>query len=252
MRKTGWAVPYAFTVANLFCGFLAIAYGLNEKCIAASWLIIVAALMDGLDGKIARFTGASTRFGVEFDSMADLVSFGIAPTVLLYKHTFWHVGLWGWCLVFLYVFAGAFRLARFNYQYKGIRKDFFHGLPITMAGMTIAAFIIFFASFKSDTIITILLITTTVLLSILMLSTLRYEGLPRFSLETRKDKIKIGVLLCSVVAIAIKPSLVLFPLMVTYLLLGPIEWVCDVIRVQSPFRSIIDTEKTTKRDSYVS
>jgi len=252
VKTKNWAIPHAITVANLFCGFLAIAYGLNGYLVTASWLIIVAALMDGLDGKIARLTGSSTRFGVEFDSMADLVSFGIAPAVLLYKHAFWTMGWWGYLLVFLYIFAGAFRLARFNYQFKGVRQDIFQGLPITMAGMTVASFIVFVASIGSDTISAALLIMTTVFMTGLMLSTLRYEGLPRFSLETRKDKTKIVILLCCVVAIAVEPALVLFPLMVGYLFLGPVEWIIETVRFQIHLRSAVHGNNTTKRDTYVS
>lgn len=224
MKNTRWALPYFFTVANLLCGFLAIAYGLNEKLIAASWLIVLAGLMDGLDGKVARFTGSSTRFGVEFDSMADIVSFGIAPAVLLYRFTFHLMEMWGWILIFVYVATGAYRLARFNYQFKGTREDYFTGMPITMAGMTVASFIIFFSSFSGGRENTPVASGITLALSVLMISVIRYEGLPRFSLATRKDKAKVIVLLLSAGAIAIKPSLALFPLMIGYLMLGPIEW----------------------------
>ena len=230
MKKSNWALPYFFTIANLFCGFLAVAYALNERYIAASWLIIAAGLFDGLDGKIARLTGSSTRFGVEFDSMADLISFGAAPAVLLYKYQFYRLGFMGWILVFLYIAAGAYRLARFNLHFKGIREGFFRGIPITMTGMTVAAFIIFtrnsLSPIESLSVTTILTLT----LSILMISTIRYEGLPGFALGTRKDKVKVIVLLLSAVIIVVKPTVTFFPLMICYLFSGIFEWSFSMVK----------------------
>jgi len=248
MKKAGWVIPHAFTVMNLFCGFMAIVYSLNEQIIAASWLIMVAALLDGLDGKIARFTGSSSQFGVEFDSMADLLSFGIAPSVLLYRFGLWHMGWWGWLLVFFYTFSGAYRLARFNYHYNGIRKDFFRGLPITMAGMTIASFVIFFTALPAGTAETSLFIIVPVLLSVLMLSTLHYEGLPRFSLESKKDQTKIVILFSCVIVIAIKPAFSLFPLMLGYLFLGNMKWLSVSHSIHTVFRSKMNTQKNAKSE----
>jgi len=248
MSKPGWAISYAFTLMNLFCGLMAIIYGLNDQLIAASWLIIVAGLMDGLDGKIARFTGSSTQFGVEFDSMADLISFGIAPPVLLYKFNLWHTGWWGWLLIFAYTCTGAYRLARFNYHYKGVRKDFFRGLPITMAGMTIASLIIFFTAFPTGAIDTHLLGIVILLLSGLMASTLHYEGLPRFSMATRKDTIKIIVLFCCGVAIAFQPDILLFPLMLGYMFLGIMKWLISSQPVHTVFKSNMNTQHKAKRE----
>ncbi|MFQ6091810.1 MAG: CDP-diacylglycerol--serine O-phosphatidyltransferase [bacterium] len=229
MKRTGWALPYFFTVANLFCGFLAVVYCLHEEFVAASWLIIVAGFLDGLDGKIARFTGSSTRFGLEFDSMADLVSFGVGPAVLLYKYQFHLLEFRGWVLVFIYIAAGAFRLARFNFQFKGIRENTFKGMPITMAGMTVAALIIFYSDHQGWVGNSMMTAALTLLLSVLMISTIRYEGLPGFALETRKDKAKAIILFFSAVAIAIKPSSVFFPLMGGYLLLGLFEWIFTLV-----------------------
>ncbi|UCE18087.1 MAG: CDP-diacylglycerol--serine O-phosphatidyltransferase [Gemmatimonadota bacterium] len=230
MKKTGWALPYFFTVSNLFCGFLAVAYSLNEQYVAASWLIIAAGFLDGLDGKIARFTGSSTRFGVEFDSMADLISFGVAPAVLLYKYQFYRLEFLGWILMFFYIAAGAFRLARFNLHFKGVREGYFRGIPITMAGMTIAALIIFTSN--GITIVGTIGTTTvlTLLLSILMISTIRYEGLPGFALTTRKEKAKVLILTLSAVVIVINPTFTFFPLMVCYILCGIFEWSFSIVK----------------------
>ncbi len=229
MNNTRWAIPYFFTLANLFCGMLSIAYGFNERLVAASWLIIVAGLMDGLDGKIARFTGASTRFGVEFDSMADLVSFAIAPSVLLYQSILARPGHWEWVLIFIYVASGAFRLARFNYHFQGIRKDYFRGMPITMSGMTLAASIIFFDHLDVGPTSILLLSGLTFILAPCMMSLLRYEGLPSFHLETHKDKMKALVLFWCVVLMVLNPALLLFPLMAGYLLLGPVQWILSLL-----------------------
>ena len=244
MKKTRWAIPYFLTVSNLFCGLLAVVYGLNEAFVAAAWLIIVAGFLDGLDGKIARFAGSSSRFGVEFDSMADLVSFGVAPAVLLYKYQFHLLEFWGWVLVFTYTAAGAFRLARFNLHYTGVREDSFKGMPITMAGMTVAALVIFctlpFVRMESQ----VLTAGLVLLLSALMVSTIRYEGLPRFTLETRKDKAKAIILFVSAIAIAVRPSLVFFPLMAGYLLLGILEWAfCAVWR-----RAALPADESRRRN----
>ena len=229
MTKPKWTLPYFITIANLFCGFIAVAYGLSDKFVAASWLIIGAGFLDGLDGKIARFTGSSTRFGVEFDSMADLISFGVAPAVLLFTSQFHRLGFLGWILVFIYIAAGAFRLARFNFQFKGIRENFFKGMPITMAGMTVAAFTIFVNSYQTTLGNTVTTSCLTLLLSALMVSTIRYEGLPGFTLETRREKAKAITLSLSAVLIAIKPTFAFFPLMIGYLFLGLFEWAFSVV-----------------------
>ncbi len=228
MTKTRLTLPYLLTVANLLCGFLSIAYGLHGKLIEASWLIMVAGLMDGLDGKIARFAGSSTRFGVEFDSMADLISFGMAPGIVMHIGFLHVIGGWGWMLTFLYIASGAFRLARFNYQFNGTREDSFRGMPITMAGMTVAALLIFSDEIKASMGPSTFPAVLTILLSVLMVSTLRYEGLPSFHLANRREKIKALVLLFCTAMIAVRPPLMLFPCMTGYVVLGPIQWILSM------------------------
>ncbi|MBD3169844.1 MAG: CDP-diacylglycerol--serine O-phosphatidyltransferase, partial [candidate division Zixibacteria bacterium] len=131
MRDLKGIFPGAFTMANMFCGFLAIIACIRGTDPAEpAWLILLALLLDSLDGHVARISHSATRFGVELDSLSDLVSFGIAPAVMMYRFPFEQFGKWAWILGFVYIMAAAFRLARFNLQANMEKKKNFVGLPV--------------------------------------------------------------------------------------------------------------------------
>lgn len=224
-HKGAYIFPNLLTAGNLFAGFYAIVTAMNLHFERAAVAIIIAAFMDGLDGKIARMTGTSSRFGVEFDSLADLVSFGVAPALLVYIFELKPFARIGWVAAFLFVACGALRLARFNVQVATTEKRWFTGLPIPMAGGTLAVTVLFFHHLQAGgrEISGILFVLLTYLLSFLMVSTVRYRSFKE--LETRPHK-AFYLLVSAVIVIslvAIHPQYALFTLAALYLISGPLE-----------------------------
>jgi CDP-diacylglycerol--serine O-phosphatidyltransferase len=188
LRITPSIIPNLFTAMNMFCGFLSIITASNGNYNYAAWLIIIAAVFDALDGLVARLTKSSSELGVELDSLSDIVSFGCAPSFLLYSTYFYQFDNVGIILSSLPLITGGFRLARFNVQLVGFEKSFFLGLPIPTAALTITSFVIAFyhngyAKPYSDMIIPMVIIV-----SYLMISNIRYETFPHFSLKGIKEK----------------------------------------------------------------
>jgi CDP-diacylglycerol---serine O-phosphatidyltransferase len=237
-HKSAYIFPNLLTAGNLFAGFYAIVAAMNLKFEYAAVAIIIAAFMDGLDGKVARMTGTSSRFGVEFDSLADLVSFGVAPAVLVYVWELRGFKRVGWVAAFLFVACGALRLARFNVQVATTEKRWFTGMPIPMAGGTLAVTVLFFQHMHAGGRETsgVLFVLLTYLLSFLMVSTVRYRSFKE--LETRPHKafyLMVSVIIL-ISLVAIHPQISLFSLAVLYLLSGPVEPVIMFLLNRSPAR----------------
>jgi CDP-diacylglycerol--serine O-phosphatidyltransferase len=183
MKITRAVVPSLFTVLNVFCGFLSILNTHQGKIDLAAWFILLAAGFDALDGVMARITRSSSQFGVELDSLSDVVSFGAAPSFLVYRaslHTFDNLGI---LISAMPLVFGAIRLARFNVQLVGFEKDHFKGLPIPMQAITLCAFILQYYSegFGLQGWMRDALAPLVVLLSLLMVSRVRYDTLPQFT-----------------------------------------------------------------------
>ena len=187
-RITPSVVPNLFTAINMFCGFFSILSASEGNYNYAAWLIFTAAIFDALDGLVARLTNSASELGVELDSLSDIVSFGAAPSFLLYKTYFYSFNTWGIILASLPLIAGGFRLARFNVQLVGFSKSFFLGLPIPAAALTIASFVLAFYNNGFEKPLADFIIPFIVVLSYLMLSKIRYETLPKFSLKGIKEK----------------------------------------------------------------
>jgi CDP-diacylglycerol--serine O-phosphatidyltransferase len=173
---------------NMFCGFLSILNASEGNFNYAAWLIFVAAIFDALDGMVARLTNSSSELGVELDSLSDIVSFGAAPSFLLYKTFFYSMNTWGILISALPLIAGGFRLARFNIQLVGFSKSFFLGLPIPSSALTIASFILAFYSEGFPKPISDFIVPLILVLSFLMVSNIRYETLPKISVKSIKEK----------------------------------------------------------------
>jgi CDP-diacylglycerol--serine O-phosphatidyltransferase len=172
----------------MFCGFLSIITASNGNYNYAAWLIIIAAVFDALDGLVARLTKSSSELGVELDSLSDIVSFGCAPSFLLYVTYFHQFDNFGVILSSLPLIAGGFRLARFNVQLVGFEKSFFLGLPIPTVALTIATFVLAFYNNGYPKPYSDMIIPMVIIVSYLMISNIRYESFPRFSLEGIKEK----------------------------------------------------------------
>jgi CDP-diacylglycerol--serine O-phosphatidyltransferase len=187
-RLTPSVIPNLFTAMNMFCGFLSIISASEENYNYAAWLIFIAAIFDALDGMVARLTNSSSELGVELDSLSDIVSFGAAPSFLLYKTYFFSMDTLGIILSALPLIAGGFRLARFNVQLVGFSKSFFLGLPIPSSALTIASFILAFYSDGFQKPLSDFILPMVLVLSFLMVSNIRYETFPKFSLQGIKGK----------------------------------------------------------------
>ncbi|GMU94726.1 CDP-diacylglycerol--serine O-phosphatidyltransferase [Ignavibacterium album] len=188
LKITPSIIPNLFTALNMFSGFLSIIYSSNSNFVYAGWLIIVAAIFDTLDGLMARLTKSSSELGVELDSLSDVVSFGAAPSFLLYKTYFFNFDTAGIILSSLPLIAGGFRLARFNVQLVGFDKKYFTGLPIPSAAIFFSTFILSFYQNGFNKIFEFTLIPSVIFISYLMVSKVRYETIPKFSYENFKSK----------------------------------------------------------------
>jgi CDP-diacylglycerol--serine O-phosphatidyltransferase len=225
-HKSAYIFPNLLTAGNLFFGFYAIIAAVDDKWERAAYMIIVAAVMDGFDGKIARAMGASSRFGVEFDSLADLASFGIAPAVLVYLWALRPYQKIGWVAAFLFAACGALRLARFNVQVASTEKRWFTGMPIPMAALTVASTVLLVENFAAggrNSLPGWVVVLLIYLLSFLMVSTVRYRSFKE--LETRPHKtfyfLVSAVIVLSLVAI--HHQIAFFSLAMLYLASGLLE-----------------------------
>lgn len=187
LRITPSIVPNLFTSLNMFCGFFSIINASQGNFDYACWLIFVAALFDALDGAVARLTNSSSELGVELDSLSDIVSFGAAPSFLFYITYYYQFSTIGIILTSLPLIAGGFRLARFNVQLAGFEKKFFTGLPIPSSALTIVSFILAFYSEGFTEFYANFIIPMTLVLSYLMVSRIKYDTLPKFSLQSLKE-----------------------------------------------------------------
>ncbi len=192
-----YILPNLFTAASIFSGIVSIIEAIHGNLTTAAWLILLALLFDGLDGRIARLTGTSSRFGVEFDSLADIVSFGVAPALLLYLFTGENYGKFGILVSALYVIFGAIRLARFNISSAKSDPNVFIGLPIPTAALFIAMWVVLLQNYAFDALRLPLLIAT-LLLSLLMVSNVRYPSFKKVQLDKPMVfKTMIVLLLCA-------------------------------------------------------
>lgn len=212
-------VPNTFTMGSVVCGFLAILSAFEGQITTACWLIILAAFLDALDGKIARLSKTTSQFGVELDSLSDFLSFGVAPAVIAYIVKLQHIGKWGWVISVVYIMAAAYRLARYNIMAEAHEKKDFIGLPTPMAATALVSFIIFSYNLWGGLEYSEYLVSMIIVFSALMVSQIDYDTLPdHFS--TRKNRIKLLFIFLAAVAILIRPRLLLFPIFSIYIIIG--------------------------------
>lgn len=219
MKNKRNIVPSLFTMLNLFFGFFAVINIFQEKFVTASWLIILAAVWDGMDGKIARKTSTFTEFGIQFDTLADVISFCMAPSILMYQVFFYRLGPSGVILSFFPLLFGAIRLARFNVSQEGFEKENFTGLPTPLMAGTLATYIIFNYDLWNELKFEPLLIPLVLFVSILMVTNVEYETLPKFSFKAdKKNSVMFLLILFAVAIIAIFRQKVMFPMVFGFVL----------------------------------
>jgi CDP-diacylglycerol--serine O-phosphatidyltransferase len=235
--------PNWFTSAGMFCGLYAIvlATGVDGEAnfYRASMMVLFACVFDMLDGRVARMTGRGTEFGIQLDSLADMVSFGLAPAVLLYAWGSASLGTFGLAGAFVFALCGAFRLARFNVETEGTKEDFSHGLTITMAGGTVAAAVMAHAaSGRVGVEHPWNVVALAMLLGLLMVSRVPYRTAKSLRITPRGMML---LALCSGVVLAVamryRVSTAFILLMGSYVLSGPLEAIIRRKRVV-----LLDTE----------
>ncbi len=227
IRKGVFILPNLITTAGLFAGFYSIIASLHADFLLAAIAILVANVCDILDGRIARLTNSTTRFGIEYDSLSDLVAFGVAPGILVYRWALEPWGTWGWLAASLYVACGALRLARFNVQYENAEKRHFLGLPIPAAAEVIAAIVLVYYRFggEGETHKHFILLLVTYALAGLMVSNIKYFSFKETELHRRQPFwILIAIIVVLKLFIA-EPQIMLFATFVLYASSGPLRWV---------------------------
>ncbi len=245
MKNSIYLLPNLFTSGNLLCGFSSVIASLNGRYVQAALAILLAAVLDSLDGKVARLTNSSSAFGVEYDSLADLLSFGLAPGLLLYSWLLQPFGPFGWLAAFLFVICGALRLARFNVQVAREPEYHFTGLPIPMAAGVIASAVLLSHKLHGgvesvDPDRPLSLVLAVYVLAFLMVSNFKYRSSKYLRLKKlRPVHILAGVILVALVVV-ITPELSLFLMFFGYALLGPVE---SLIRRKKPKDEVITAEQ---------
>lgn len=239
--KGVYILPNALTLCGMFFGFYAIISAINGKFIHSAWAIILANIFDGLDGWVARLTRTTTRFGVELDSLSDLVAFGVAPAILIYKWSLFDFGRVGFAIAFLFAACGALRLARFNIQVGGIKS--FKGLPIPGAATMIAATVLFCKEIleyspEKNIFFPIL----TVLLALMMVSNLKFHGLKEVDFKEKKPFWILLFFMLLLFFIVIHPPIAVFILASLYVLSGIIENIIILIKQKRQKSEVQDAE----------
>ncbi len=224
-------LPNLFTMLNMFCGFFAIIEIFQKNYVIGAWLLIIASIFDALDGKIARSLNTLSKFGTEFDSLADLVSFGIGPSILVYAVYFNQLGNLGILLSFIPLSCGAFRLARFNITPVSLKKEMYLGLPIPLYAITVASFVIINYEYWDAMKLNNLFIPIILLLSILLVSHVKYDKLPKFKIIKNKnnDTKFIIALLYFGIALLFKGKAI-FLLMMVLIFHGIIRWIFNLFK----------------------
>jgi len=224
VRRAVVVIPGAFTSGNLFFGIWAIISAARGEFDRAAWFIVVAAVMDGLDGRVARMTRTGSDFGAELDSLVDVISFGVAPALLQWHFQFGR-GEWGWLLPFIFILAVALRLARFNIEQAGHAKSQFFGLPSPAGGVTIATLVpfmgtSFFVEHLSHLPWHLLTAVLMVLVSLLMVSHVPYPVFPNAGLRTWRARVGLAFTLACVWAALTFPAYFFFPMAIFFIGFG--------------------------------
>jgi CDP-diacylglycerol---serine O-phosphatidyltransferase len=246
MRKGIYVLPNLITLSSMFAGFYSIVASLNSDYERAAWAIMIASVFDVLDGWVARITHTSTRFGIEIDSLADVISFGVAPGVLVYTWTLSSFGKIGWLGSFFLVACAALRLARFNVQMGSTEKKHFTGLPTPASALVIATTVLAY-----EEIIHILehlklvqladvvgkdywILALTFILAGLMVSNITYHSLKEANLKERRPFGILVVIAAFLAVVAYHPELVLFLVSISYVAVGMIEAFFKLFKRQKP------------------
>jgi CDP-diacylglycerol--serine O-phosphatidyltransferase len=237
-RRGIYLLPNLLTTGGLFAGFYSIIAAIDGNFSRAAVAIFVAMVLDAADGRIARMTSTASEFGKEFDSLADMVSFGLTPAIVTYQ---WGVerlaeygavwGRLGWLAAFLYVAAAAFRLARFNSNVAWTDRRFFQGLPSPAAAACIASMVLVSAEYRIDGLVGLVAgIAITAAVAVLMVSRFSYMSFKDIKPGQRVRYTQLLLIPLIIIVIAVEPPAMVFVLFVTYAASGPVTWAWRRVR----------------------
>ncbi|MBF7074686.1 CDP-diacylglycerol--serine O-phosphatidyltransferase [Glaciecola sp. MH2013] len=223
-RRGIYLLPNLLTTAGLFSGFYAVVMSMNNHFEAASIAIFVAMIFDGLDGRVARITNTQSDFGAEYDSMADMVSFGMAPALVAYNFGLSELGKFGWLAAFIYVAGAALRLARFNTQVGIADSRFFQGLASPAAAAVVAGMVWVSIDYDIDgNEFGIIVAFVTGIAGLLMVSNFKYNSFKEVNWHGKVPFFVILVVMLVFIVVATAPSLVLFIVFMLYTVAGPVN-----------------------------
>ena len=232
-RRGIYLLPNLLTTAGLFSGFYAIVSSMNGHFEAAAIAIFVAMIFDGLDGRVARMTNTQSEFGAEYDSMADMVSFGVAPALVAYNWGLTDLGKIGWLAAFVYVAGGALRLARFNTQIGIADSRFFQGLASPAAAALVAGLVWVGVEYDIDgNDYSVIVALVTSVSGMLMVSNFKYNSFKELDLHGKVPFVALLLVMVVFVVVATEPALVLFLVFALYALAGPINTFRTVDKVR--------------------
>jgi len=230
IRRGASILPSLFTTGNLFLGFWSVIKTLDGHFADASLLIGGATVLDMLDGRIARLTGTQSEFGAELDSLADAVSFGVAPALLAYVWALSMVPRVGWPAAFLFTVCGVMRLARFNVQRQAVDGRYFVGLPIPAGAAQIAAVVFALPEPPGDRLRAAAVMALVVVLAFLMVSTFRYRSFKGVDLRRRRSYLTVLAIAILFLLVAAHPEATLLAATSLYTLSGPLAWAFSALR----------------------
>jgi len=229
-RRGASILPSLFTTGNLFLGFWSIVKTLDGRFGEAAPLVGGAVVLDMLDGRIARLTNTQSEFGAQYDSLADAVSFGVAPALLAYGWALQAVPRAGWPAAFLFLACGVLRLARFNVQRHVVDARYFVGLPIPAGAAQLAAVVFVLPDRLAERWMTVAMLALVVVVAFLMVSTFRYRSFKGFDLRRRRSYLSVLGIALLFLLVAAHPEASLLAVTTLYTVSGPLAWAVSALR----------------------
>ncbi|WP_110687753.1 CDP-diacylglycerol--serine O-phosphatidyltransferase [Salinicola aestuarinus] len=251
IRRRGiYLLPNLFTLSALFAGFYSIVAAINGDYAKAAIAIFIAMVLDGLDGRVARLTNTQSAFGAEFDSLADMISFGLAPALVAFTWILQDIGKIGWIAAFIFVAGGALRLARFNVQIGSTDKKWFVGLPSPSAAALVAGAVWVFHTFDAESLGFKILMTVVVAAAgVLMVSNVRYHSFKEIDFKGPVPFVFLLAIVLLFVLISIEPSVMLLTLFGAYVISGPLFALGRLRQTQKQKRQQATTSEATSQET---
>jgi CDP-diacylglycerol--serine O-phosphatidyltransferase len=244
-RRLAFFLPNIFTALNLACGFVAMMHSFKGDFYKAAMFIVLGAVFDSVDGRVARMTGTQSSFGEQFDSMSDLVSFGIAPAILFYFRFLPESGRLGLVVTFLYMLCGALRLARFNANIDRVKSDYFQGLPIPGAASAVTGLVLISLTFPQVGEVRGLMMIYIVFYALLMISSIPFPSFKNSAFARTHKKQILMVILLVICSLFIWEEVMIAVLITTYVL-GSLAYVAFN---KEKFAGIFDWSNETEQES---